>query len=70
MDIREELLEKVREVTSANLKNVMARADHAAKSPNLAVKPAVRKNNLSKAAASDYRMVVIGSSTGKITVTG
>ena len=64
MDIREELLGKVREVTSANLKNVMARADHAAKSPNLVVKPAVRKKIISKAAASDYRMVVIGSSTG------
>jgi two-component system chemotaxis response regulator CheB len=64
MDIREELLSKVREVTSANLKNVMARADHAARAQTQVVKPAARKKSAAKVAASDFRMVVIGSSTG------
>ena len=52
MDIREELLSKVREVTSANLKNVMARADNAARAQKLVVKPASRKKNASKTASS------------------
>ncbi len=64
MDIREELLSKVREVTSANLKNVMARAENAIKAQNLVVKSTSRKKKTTKATSSDYQMVVIGSSTG------
>jgi len=64
MDIREELLSKVLEVTSANLKNVMARAENAIKVRNLVVKPTSRKKKVSKKTISDYQVVVIGSSTG------
>ena len=64
MDIREELLSKVREVTSANLKNVMARAENAIKAENLVVKSTSRKRKATKATSSDYQMVVIVSSTG------
>ena len=64
MDIREELLEKVREVTSANLKNVMARTGAASKLRDRPSKRAPRFEALTDAARQDFRMVVIGSSTG------
>jgi two-component system chemotaxis response regulator CheB len=64
MDIREELLGKVREVTAANLKNVMARANQAARTQSPVVKPVTMNKGPARVAAGDYRMVVIGSSTG------
>ncbi|MBE0577731.1 MAG: chemotaxis response regulator protein-glutamate methylesterase [Desulfuromonadales bacterium] len=64
MDIREELLEKVREVTRANLKNVMAHSKTAGKQRDNLPKRAARLNALTDAARGDFRMVVIGSSTG------
>lgn len=64
MDIREELLEKVREVTRANLKNVMAHSKTVGKQRESLPKRAARLNALTDAASGDFRMVVIGSSTG------
>jgi two-component system chemotaxis response regulator CheB len=64
MDIREELLAKVREVTSANLKNVMARTQTITKQPDRTPRRSARLNTLTEAARQDFRMVVIGSSTG------
>ncbi|MGK2944503.1 MAG: protein-glutamate methylesterase/protein-glutamine glutaminase [Desulfuromonadales bacterium] len=64
MDIREEFLEKVREVTRANLKNVMAHSKTAGKQSDNLPKRADRLNALTDAAHGDFRMVVIGSSTG------
>lgn len=65
MDIREELLSKVREVTAANLKNVMA---HSAPSSSRKRAPAQRRaprlDAVADAVKKDYRMVVVGSSTG------
>jgi two-component system chemotaxis response regulator CheB len=65
MDIREELLAKVREVTTANLKNVMARSS-AIIPPrkSMAAKRAPRLEAVASAVRQDYRMVVIGASTG------
>jgi two-component system chemotaxis response regulator CheB len=64
MDIREELLEKVREVTSANLKNVIARTNMSDKQRNVMPKRAAVINRLTDASRRNFRMVVIGSSTG------
>ncbi len=64
MDIREELLAKVREVTSANLKNVIASTNMAAKQHDLVPKRAANINTLTDAARRNFHMVVIGSSTG------
>jgi two-component system chemotaxis response regulator CheB len=64
LDIREEFLEKVREVTRANLKNVMAYSKTAGKQRDNLPKRAARLNALTDAARGDFRMVVIGSSTG------
>ncbi len=64
MDIREELLAKVREVTSANLKNVMARSNMAGKQRHVMPKHAASVITLTEAARRNFRMVVIGSSTG------
>ena len=64
IDIREELLGKVREVTSANLNNVMARAERSAARPQPPVSKGVGKSVGTGAAGPDHRMVVIGSSTG------
>ncbi len=65
MDIREELLAKVRDVTSANLSNVMARSK--AVSTLKKVTPPSRRPQRKAVAdslAQSYPMVVIGSSTG------
>lgn len=64
MDIREELLSKVLEVTSANLKNVMARTSNRSKPRERAVKRPVGPRTISGAAHQDFHMVVIGASTG------
>lgn len=64
MDIREELLAKVSEVTSANLKNVMTRASTIGQERNKSPKPSARLSSYKDAVRQDYRMVVIGSSTG------
>jgi two-component system chemotaxis response regulator CheB len=64
MDIREELLAKVREVTAANLNNVIARSG--TKTPlidKIARRPVTHDVDSSKE-YQDYSMVVIGSSTG------
>jgi two-component system chemotaxis response regulator CheB len=65
MDIREELLQKVREVTSANLNNVMAHG-HAVSDLKKASRPISQpqKEAVSADVTDDYHMVVIGSSTG------
>ena len=65
MDIREELLAKVREVTAANLNNVLAHSkvvstQRRAKAP----KQAPSRDTAVASVPKDYRMVVIGSSTG------
>lgn len=65
MDIREELLSKVREVTAANLKNVMAHSAVGSSTKRDAPrKRAPRLDAVADAVNNDYRMVVIGSSTG------
>ncbi len=64
MDIRDELLAKVREVTSANLKNVMAHTSSAAMQRDRAPKRSVRARAMTDAARQNFRMVAIGSSTG------
>lgn len=64
MNIREELLTKVKEVTSANLKNVMARTSTFKTSCVKTVKQSARFNAPADKVAEDFRMVVIGSSTG------
>lgn len=61
MDIRDLLLEKVREVTKANLRTILERGQPP---------PQVRRSGIRQATAAtlppgkDFRMVVIGSSTG------
>jgi two-component system chemotaxis response regulator CheB len=63
MDIREEFLEKVREVTNANMSNILARTG----SPPLTrtKKPIVSSYAQGSAEPlTDFRMVVVGSSTG------
>ena len=64
MDIRDELLTKVREVTSANLKNVMARSSATGRLSDRTPKPSPRLTAFTEAVRTDFRMVVIGSSTG------
>ncbi len=64
MDIREELLAKVRGVTAANLKNVMVRTRTATQISDKPPKRSVRINAFTDAVRQDFRMVVIGSSTG------
>lgn len=64
MDIREELLSKVREVTSANLKNVMARTNNRTKLCDRVENHPARLSSVADAAGQDFHMVVIGSSTG------
>lgn len=64
MDIREELLAKVREVTTANLKNVMARSGAAKEMRVKATKSAPRPAPGGRPRGLDFQMVVIGSSTG------
>lgn len=65
MDIREELLEKVRDVTSANLENVLARSSEAVRQKKTEVKSAtVVKKTVSRASGQDFPVVVIASSTG------
>lgn len=64
MDIREELLTKVREVTFANLKNVMARSDNVSQMRDKTPKRSPRLRTIANAVRKDFRMVVIGSSTG------
>ncbi len=64
MDIREELLTKVREVTSANLKNVMARTNNISQQRVRTPKRSARLSAIADAVRKDFRMVVIGSSTG------
>ncbi len=61
MDIRDVLLQKVREVTSANLRNVMARtATPIVEAPKRETLGAIPP----RIVTPDFRMVVIGSSTG------
>ncbi|MGK2905684.1 MAG: protein-glutamate methylesterase/protein-glutamine glutaminase [Desulfuromonadales bacterium] len=64
MDIREEFLAKVRDVTTANLNNLMARARMAGKPQERAAQRAARLNLLNDSLRLDFRMVVIGASTG------
>jgi two-component system chemotaxis response regulator CheB len=64
MDIREELLGKVKEVTSANLKNVMARAASAKDLHRSAKKPVVKARGKEGGLRQDFPVVAIGSSTG------
>jgi two-component system chemotaxis response regulator CheB len=64
MDIREELLAKVREVTSVNLKNVMARSGAAKELRRKATKHVAKPDPKSRLSHQDYQMVVIGASTG------
>jgi two-component system chemotaxis response regulator CheB len=64
MDIREELLTKVREVTSFNLKNVLARTNTAILQKSRIPKRSARLTNMTDAVRQNFRMVVIGSSTG------
>ncbi len=63
-DIRGELLSKVREVTSANLKNVMARTINKSKPRDQVAKRPTRHSADADAARQDFPVVVIGSSTG------
>ena len=63
MDIRSELLEKVKDVTNANLKNLLARSSGVAHHARLTshvtkIRPVV------KSTGQEFRLVVIGSSTG------
>jgi len=64
MNIREELLAKVRDVASANLKNVMARSTSFSVERDKSSKRAVRIKAYTRTVHQDFRMVVIGSSTG------
>ena len=65
MDIREELLQKVREVTSANLNNVMAHGDAVSRLKRVSTSARrPQQDAVSNDASETYRMVVIGSSTG------
>ncbi len=64
MDIREELLSKVREVTGANLQNVMARATTLKASREAVQKTARRVKSRPGETRQDFPVVVIGSSTG------
>lgn len=63
MDIRSELLAKVHEVASANLQNLSARSSGAVYHARLASHNVVRKT-VERLPSKDFRMVVIGSSTG------
>jgi two-component system chemotaxis response regulator CheB len=64
MDIREELLAKVREVTSANLKNVMVRSNTISQQLDKSSRRVTRLEAVTEAVRQDFRMVVVGSSTG------
>ena len=64
MDIREELLMKVREVASANLKNVMVSSNAITRQLGKSSKRKAKAGALTEASCQDFRMVVIGSSTG------
>ncbi len=64
MDIREELLSKVREVTSANLKNVMVRSNALKQQREPMPKRTIRSEKKSVKTTQDFKVVVIGSSTG------
>ncbi len=64
MDIREELLSKVRDVTSANLGNVMALANMVGQKRDKISKRATRLDTSTESVCQNFRMVVIGSSTG------
>ena len=60
MDIREVLLEKVREVTNANLRSILERRPPVTPPRHIEHSQPV----LSTSAGNDFQMVVIGSSTG------
>lgn len=65
MDIREELLEKVREVTSVNLENVLARSKAPVRERKPDSGPARKpKAGVTKPGDQDFPVVVIASSTG------
>jgi two-component system chemotaxis response regulator CheB len=64
MDIREELLAKVREVAKANLKNVIARSGVIKHERDDAVKRVTTSITNKRTVPEDFQMVVIGSSTG------
>ena len=64
MDIREELLAKVREVTSANLKNVIVRSGATQQLSDRIAKSPARVTADRFSDHQNYPMVVIGSSTG------
>jgi two-component system chemotaxis response regulator CheB len=59
MDIRDTLLERVREVTKANLRNVLDR-----RLPLSRLRPVVQSPVKAVGDTGDFRVVVIGSSTG------
>ena len=61
MDIREVLLEKVREVTNANLRSILERRPPVVH-PRSVERP--QASALATTAGDDFQMVVIGSSTG------
>lgn len=63
LDIRSELLEKVKEVTNANLQNLLARSAGAVQQARLA-SPGEKRKPATWIADQDFRLVVIGSSTG------
>ena len=68
IDIREELLDKVREVTTANLDNVIARSAATAQRHVPASKPVTKPQPPAEIkespAQEDFKVVVIASSTG------
>lgn len=64
MDIREELLAKVREVTSANLQNVVARSNALAMQHSDVPRSQVKSRAPVGENSRNFKVVVIGSSTG------
>ncbi len=64
MDIREELLGKVKEVTTANLDNVMARATTTGAVHRTTTKPQQKAKSAGAESVPDFPVVAIGSSTG------
>lgn len=64
MDIEEELLAKVQEVTRANLQNVLARSASLTGEMKPFIKPAGPRLPIPTSASTALRMVVIGASTG------
>lgn len=64
MDIRGELLAKVQEVTSANLKNVVGRSSGSGLLNDAPLRRPLSAASITNRIRRDFQMVVIGSSTG------